>query len=203
MESHMNFDEMTDEEICRHIKDGYTEGIDYLLNKYKGIVRKKARSFYLIGGDRDDLIQEGMIGLMRAIHSFDPEKEKSFVIFADMCISRRIYSAVRASKRKKHQPLNSYISLYQQENDDENSPSLMDTLTETVSGPEDSFFLRESNMQLWETLRGVLSPFERHVLDLFMAGLGYAQIAEQLGRDEKAVDNALQRIRVKASKLMQ
>ena len=201
MDNYMDFNGMTDEEICRHIKMGHTEGIDYLLNKYKGSVRKKAHSFYLMGGDRDDLIQEGMIGLMRAVHNFDPERERSFAVFAELCISRRIYSAVRASQRKKHQPLNSYVSLYQQEDDDENAPALVDILAQTEQGPEDSYFLKESNMRLLSELRGVLSPLERKVLDLFMDGTSYAQIAEQLNKDEKSVDNALQRIRTKAYRL--
>ncbi len=201
MYSRIDFSGKTDEEVCLRIKDGHTEGIDYLLNKYKGIVRKKAHSFYLMGGDRDDLIQEGMIGLMRAVHTFDPEREKSFAAFAELCISRQIYSAVRASQRKKHQPLNSYVSLYQQEDDDENAPALVDILAQTDQGPEDSYFLKESNLHLLTELRGVLSPLERKVLDLFMDGMGYAQIAEQLNKDEKSVDNALQRIRGKAYKL--
>ena len=194
------FEYMSDEEICRQIKAGDNEGIDFLLNKYKGMVRRKARSFYLIGGDSDDLIQEGMIGLMRAVHSFNPDKEgASFAGFADMCINRQIYSAVKASQRQKHSPLNSYISLDQPAADDENGPTLADTLTQSVSSPEDTIVGREGAEQMWDALYKHLSPLERDVLDLFMEGFGYARIAEHLGRDEKSVDNALQRIRAKAA----
>ena len=196
-----NYDDMTDEEICRCINDGESDGIDYLLDKYKGTVRIKARSFYLIGGDNDDLIQEGMIGLMRAVRSFNPDKESSFAAFADMCINRQIYSAVKASQRKKHSPLNSYISLYQPAADDENAPALMDVLPQTVESPEDALVGKEIYEQLWERLDKELSPLERKVLALFMEGMGYAAIARQLGKDGKAVDNALQRIRQKASKI--
>jgi len=191
----------SDEEICQWIKNGDHEGMDYLLDKYKEMVRKKARSFYLIGGDNDDLIQEGMIGLMKAVRSFDTSKDNSFASFADLCIDRQIYSAVKASQRNKHKPLNSYISIYQLAQDDENAPVLLDVLSQSTQSPEDVLIDKEFNLQIWEKLLNVLSPMEKKVLDLFMEGFGYARIAQHLGKDEKAVDNALQRIRNKASKL--
>jgi len=191
----------SDEENCQWIKNGDHEGMDYLLDKYKEMVRKKARSFYLIGGDNDDLIQEGMIGLMKAVRSFDTSKDNSFASFADLCIDRQIYSAVKASQRNKHKPLNSYISIYQLAQDDENAPVLLDVLSQSTQSPEDVLIDKEFNLQIWEKLLNVLSPMEKKVLDLFMEGFGYARIAQHLGKDEKAVDNALQRIRNKASKL--
>lgn len=192
---------ISDEEICQKIKAGNHDGMDYLLNKYKEMVRKKARSFYLIGGEKDDLIQEGMIGLMKAVRSFNPDKDNSFFTFADLCIDRQIYSAVKASQRSKHMPLNSYISIYQPAQEEENAPVLIDVLPQSTQSPEDVLINREYHDQLWEKLLSVLSPMEKKVLDLFMEGLGYASIAHCLGKDEKAVDNALQRIRNKASKL--
>ncbi len=191
----------SDEEICQWIKDGQQEGMDYLLDKYKEMVRKKARSFYLIGGDNDDLIQEGMIGLMKAVRNFDAEMETSFVSFADLCINRQMYSAVKASQRNKHKPLNSYISIYQPAQDEENAPALLDVLSQNTQSLEDALIDKEFSQQIWEKLIGILSPMEKKVLNLFMEGLGYASIAQHLGKDEKAVDNALQRIRAKASKL--
>ncbi len=199
----MNIDwtKASDEEICQWIKEGHHEGMEYLLNKYKEMVRKKARSFYLIGGENDDLIQEGMIGLMKAVRGFNTDTDNSFAAFADLCIERQIYSVVKASQRNKHKPLNSYISIYQPAQDEENAPVLLDVLSQSTQSPEDVLVDREFRDQLWEKLLNVLSPMEKKVLDLFMEGLGYASIAQHLGKDEKAVDNALQRIRNKASKL--
>lgn len=195
------YDKLTDEQICVYIQEGQKEGIDYLLNKYKGLVKQKARPFYLIGGESDDLIQEGMIGLMKAIRDYEPGGSMSFSGFAKLCISRQIVSAVRASQRKKHQPLNSYISLYEPAEDDENAPVLIDVLSENSAGPEDSFFIKENRELIWQQLYEALSPMERKVLDLFMEGKSYTQIAKQLNKDEKAVDNAISRIKRKAARL--
>ncbi|HIS47162.1 MAG TPA: sigma-70 family RNA polymerase sigma factor [Candidatus Scybalocola faecigallinarum] len=195
------FNEMTDEQICRCIQQGQTAGIDYLLNKYKGMAKKKARQFYLIGGESDDLIQEGMIGLMKAIWDYDPDIGTDFAGFAQLCMIRQISSAVRAAQRQKHQPLNSYVSLYEPADDDENAPVLMDTLSESGAGPEDSFFIKENRERARQRLLDALSPLEKKVLDLFMEGQSYSQIARQLNKNEKAVDNAIQRIRKKAEAL--
>ncbi len=195
------FNEMTDEQICRCIQQGQTAGIDYLLNKYKGMAKKKARQFYLIGGESDDLIQEGMIGLMKAIWDYDPDIGTDFAGFAQLCMIRQISSAVRAAQRQKHQPLNSYVSLYEPADDDENAPVLMDTLSESGAGPEDSFFIKENRERARQRLLDALSPLEKKVLDLFMEGQSYSQIARQLNKNEKAVDNAIQRIRKKAEVL--
>ena len=195
------FNEVTDEQICRCIQQGQTAGIDYLLNKYKGMAKKKARQFYLIGGESDDLIQEGMIGLMKAIWDYDPDIGTDFAGFAQLCMIRQISSAVRAAQRQKHQPLNSYVSLYEPADDDENAPVLMDTLSESGAGPEDSFFIKENRERARQRLLDALSPLEKKVLDLFMEGQSYSQIARQLNKNEKAVDNAIQRIRKKAEAL--
>lgn len=195
------FDKMTDEQICRGIRQGKTAGIDYLLGKYKGLVKKLARQFYLIGGESDDLIQEGMIGLMKAIWDYDPGAGGDFAAFARICIGRQIISAVKAAQRQKHQPLNSYVSLYEPAEDGENAPVLMDTLSENTAGPEDYFFIKENREQARERLLNVLSPLEKKVLDLFIDGQSYAQIARKLNKNEKSVDNAIQRIRKKAESL--
>ena len=195
------FNEMRDEQICRCTQQGQTAGIDYLLNKYKGMAKKKARQFYLIGGESDDLIQEGMIGLMKAIWDYDPDIGTDFAGFAQLCMIRQISSAVRAAQRQKHQPLNSYVSLYEPADDDENAPVLMDTLSESGAGPEDSFFIKENRERARQRLLDALSPLEKKVLDLFMEGQSYSQIARQLNKNEKAVDNAIQRIRKKAEAL--
>lgn len=196
------FERMTDEQICACIQSGQKEGIDFLLNKYKSLVKQKARPFYLIGAESDDLIQEGMIGLMKAIWDYKPESGQTFAGFARLCISRQILSAVRASQRKKHQPLNSYISLYEPAEDQENAPVLMDTLSEQgAAGPEDFYFMKENRELIWQRLYARLSPMEKKVLDLFMEGLSYAQIAHLLNKDEKSVDNAISRIKKKAARL--
>ncbi len=198
---HSQFDAMTDEQICLCIQNGQKEGIDFLLNKYKGMVRQLARPFYLTGAESDDLIQEGMIGLMKAVWDYDPKLSMAFSGFAKLCINRQIFSAVRASQRKKHQPLNSYISLYERAEDDENAPALLDTLSENGAGPEDFFLMKETRERAREELYSVLSPMEKKVLDLFMEGQSYAQIAKNLNKDEKSVDNAVARIKKKARRL--
>lgn len=195
------FETMKDEEILACIRNGDARGMDFLLNKYKGLVKKKARPLYLIGGEQDDLIQEGMIGLMHAVYNFNPHKQTSFLSFADLCVSRQIYSAVKASQRKKHSPLNSYISLYSPAEDEENSPLLMDMLFLDTDSPEDMIVGREDIQLRKKKLFEKLSPFERQVLTLFLEGIGYVHIAEILGKDQKSVDNALQRIRNKAASL--
>lgn len=195
------FDKMSDEQICYWIQDGQKEGIDYLLNKYKWLVKQSARPFYLIGGESDDLIQEGMIGLMKAIWDYKPDSGIGFAGFARLCINRQIMSAVKASQRKKHQPLNSYISLYEPAENDENAPVLLDILSEHQAGPEDSYFMKENRELIWQQLYEILSPLEKKVLDLFMEGLSYGQIARQLNKDEKSVDNAVSRIKKKAGRL--
>ena len=177
------------------------EGImEYILDKYKPLVRKRANALYLIGGDTDDLIQEGMIGLFRAIQDFRLEKEASFYHFAKLCIERQMYTAVEASRRKKHAPLNSYISLY----DDSGAKgvALADVLEgETDENPEHLLIDRENVSQMLKTLSGNLSKMERQVFDYILEGLNYRQIAEQMKKSPKAIDNAIQRIRGKAENL--
>lgn len=199
------YDTVSDEELIARYRNGEPEVMDYLMVKYKPMVRKKARAMYLIGGENDDLIQEGMIGLMKAVRDFNPEQKTSFSSFADLCVSRQMYSAIEASKRKKHIPLNSYVSLYEQEKeeDGEKSIPLIDTLaSEEETDPEKLYVGKAYTEAFLEELKVRLSDLENHVLYLHLMGTNYRDIAELLGKSPKAVDNALQRIRVKAEKLL-
>ena len=170
--------------------------MDYILDKYKPLVRKKANAVFLIGGETDDLIQEGMIGLFKAIRDFDNTKEASFFHFAELCITRQLYKAVEASNRKKHAPLNSYVSFYSENG--ENGYPLAETLTmDGIGNPEQMMIDQENVEQFWKRLRTHLSRMEREVLDQYLAGLHYQQIAEKMGKTPKSIDNALSRIKAK------
>ena len=190
------YQNLKDEELIEQLRLGDAKIMDFILDKYKPLVRKKAHAMYLIGGDTDDLIQEGMIGLFKAIRDFSKEKESSFYHFAELCISRQIYTAVEASNRKKHAPLNTYISLYSGTNEDGVvlADSLMAGLEEN---PEQMMIDQESMALFLEQLKERLSKLEREVLDCYLAGLNYQQIAEQMGKNPKSIDNALHRIKEK------
>ena len=191
-----NYQNLHDEELIEELRAGDEKIMDYILDKYKPLVRKKANAMYLIGGDTDDLIQEGMIGLLKAIRDYNKEKESSFYHFAELCISRQIYTVVEASNRKKHAPLNSYVSLYSGTNED--GVVLADSLTTSaMENPEQMMIDQESLVLFIERLKERLSKMERQVLDLYLAGLNYQQIAEELEKTPKAIDNALQRIKIK------
>lgn len=169
---------------------------DYILSKYKPLVRRRANALYLIGGDTDDLIQEGMIGLFKAIRDFCPDKDSSFYYFARMCVERQMYTAIEASQRKKHAPLNSYISLY--DDSDEKGRALADVLTgEEDENPEYLLIDRESVQQKLETLSQNLSKMEKQVFDYMLEGFSYRQIADKMGKSPKAIDNAIQRMKGK------
>ncbi len=191
-----SYHEFTDEQLITQLRAGDTGITDYILDKYKPLVRKKANAMYLIGGDTDDLIQEGMIGLFKAIRDYKDDKESSFFHFAELCINRQLYSAVEASNRKKHAPLNSYVSFYSEAG--EEGISLADTLASDGSGdPEQLIIDHESFVAFLDKLKGRLSKMEREVLDDYLLGLNYLQIAEKMEKSPKAIDNALQRIKTK------
>ena len=178
------------------IRAGEQECMDVLIERYKGQVRKEARTLYLIGGDSDDLIQEGMIGLFKAIRDYRSDREASFFHFAELCINRQLYSAVEASNRKKHVPLNTYVSFYSQTM--EEGKSLAETLlTDQMDDPEQLVIEQENFTAFWEQLREQLSALERQVLDAYLEGKNYRQIAEELGKSPKTIDNALSRIKGK------
>jgi len=197
------YKQYTDEELLKQLHNGNSEIIDFIMEKYKDLVRRKARALYLMGGDNDDLIQEGMIGLFKAIRDYESNKEASFYSFAELCITRQLYSAIQASNRKKHTPLNSYVSLYSGTvSQNEQAIPLKDILPSVKEGnPEDLVIHRESARQMEEALRERLSEYEIQVLNSYLQGNNYIEIGEQLGKTSKSIDNALQRIRKKMSKV--
>ena len=199
------YETMTDEQLIRALRDGERGVMDFIMVKYKSMVRKKARAMFLLGGENEDLIQEGMIGLIKAVRDYDAAQGASFASFAELCVSRQMYSAIEASRRKKHLPLNSYISLYEEgetEDDGRNVP-LIDTIeSEGESDPEAIYFGKEYTEAFVEQLKERLSPLEKHVLYLHLMGTDYRTIAELLDKSPKSVDNALQRIKSKAEKML-
>ena len=198
------YNKIPDEQLICRLRNGEDEIMDYLMIKYKSMVRRKARAMYLIGGDNDDLIQEGMIGLIKAVRDFDSEAGQSFSGFAELCVSRQMYSAIASSKRKKHIPLNSYVSLYDEGNhEDEKALPLIDTIEpEVENNPETLYFGKESSEAFIEELKENLSDLENRVLYLHMLGTNYRDIANLLDKSPKTIDNALQRIRTKAGKFL-
>ncbi|MCI5994905.1 MAG: RNA polymerase sporulation sigma factor SigH [Blautia sp.] len=195
------YTEYSDEELISMMHQGKPEIMDYLMEKYKHLVRRKARALYLMGGDGDDLIQEGMIGLFKAVRDFRSERGGSFAGFADLCISRQMYTAVEASERKKHIPLNSYISLYSGTvGSREHAVPLQDVLPDHKEiNPEEMVIDRETQEQMHKELKKNLSRFETRVLGAYLEGMDYREIAEKMGKKPKAIDNALQRIKRKVT----
>lgn len=186
------YDGIKDEELISRFKNGESEILDYLMEKYKNMVRKKARTMFLIGGENDDLIQEGMIGLFKAVRDYQPDRDAAFQTFASICVDRQIYNAIQSSNRQKHQPLNSYISLSEQ--DRENEEHLGDNWGEN---PESIIIDQENVQDLEQEITATLSPMENQVLEYYLAGNGYGEIAQIMGKTPKSIDNALQRIRIK------
>ncbi len=193
------YDRMTDEQLIRKLHEGEREITDFIMNKYKGLVIKEAKAMYLFGGENDDLIQEGMIGLFKAIQNYDLNQESSFFSFAKLCISRQMYSAIEASKRKKHSPLNTYVSFYE----DSEEGRVIDTIEAGVeSNPEQLFLGKEWVSKLEKELDEQLSALEKRVLYLHLMGTDYKTIASLIDKSPKTVDNALQRIKSKAEKII-
>lgn len=180
--------------------------MDYIINKYKFMVRKKAKAMYLLGGENDDLIQEGMIGLFKAVRDYDVNQENSFQSFADLCVSRQMYTAIKLSQRQKHMPLNSYVSLYDSgdEASEEKQPPLIDQLqSEKDNNPEDLFLDKEYFSMMEQELKKRLSDLESRVLHLHLMGEDYRSIAVLLDKSPKSIDNALQRIKQKISLILE
>ena len=195
----MEYKEYSDEELIVLLRQGEDSIMDFLMNKYKPLVRKKTNALYLIGGENDDLIQEGMIGLFKAVRDFQAEKETSFYHFAEICITRQLYSAVEASNRKKHIPLNTYVSLFGDGTDQE--MELEDQLGSHQENPEKLVIEQEIWRDFYKKLFAGLSSMEQKVLGLYLDGSNYVQIAEIMGKEPKSIDNALQRIRQKIKTL--
>lgn len=199
------YENYSDEELILLLRDGEEKVTDYIMDKYKNLVKSKAKSMYILGADGEDLIQEGMIGLFKAVRDYDSGRDASFFTFADLCISRQMYTAVQASGRQKHAPLNTYISLYshvssQGENENEEAALLNILSSKAELSPEEMVIDKENVKNLEKTIERELSSFEKQVLDLYITGMSYVQIAKVLGRDEKSTDNALQRIKGKLRK---
>lgn len=191
---------MADEQLIQRLREGETAITDFIINKYKFLVKKKAKAMFLLGGENDDLIQEGMIGLFKAVQDYDLNQDKSFVSFADLCISRQMYTAIKLSQRQKHIPLNSYVSLYEVGNGQEeaNQTPLIDQLQNVKdNNPEDLFLDKEYFGIIEQALKEKLSDFESRVLHLHLMGEGYQSIAKLLDKSPKSIDNALQRIKQK------
>ncbi|MBA4687747.1 MAG: RNA polymerase sporulation sigma factor SigH [Candidatus Galacturonibacter soehngenii] len=198
------YTKMSDEELISLAQNGNNQVVDYLMEKYKNFVRKKAYELFMIGGDNDDLIQEGMIGLFKAVRDYNRQKETSFFTFADLCISRQMYTAIHASKRKKHIPLNTYISLYAGISEEENDEQTLMNRVYSIhdKNPEELFIDKENEGYIEEQMQENLSTFEMQVINLYLTGMSYVRIAEILERTPKSVDNAIQRIRSKLSLIL-
>ena len=190
-----NYEEYTDEELVDRLHQGENEIMDYILEKYKPLVRKQTNALFLIGGENEDLIQEGMIGLFKAIRDYDDTKEATFFYFAQLCIKRQLASALEASNRKKHIPLNNYVSFSSDEND--NGTALEATISQGVESPEQMVLEQEKVIEFKEQIRAKLSKMEKEVLNFYLEGYNYTQIAKIMEKTPKSIDNALQRIRQK------
>lgn len=193
----------SDEELILRLRDGEEAITDYIMDKYKNMVRSKAKSMYILGADREDLIQEGMIGLFKAVRDYDTGRDASFFTFAELCVSRQMYTAIQAAGRQKHMPLNTYVSLYADGADGEDGlreaeRGLLESAASRLEqNPEELLIDRENVKRLEEVMEKELSSFEKQVLDLYLTGMKYSQIARVLGKDDKSTDNALQRIKAK------
>ena len=199
------FDRLTDEEIVVAVKDSEDQAAqNYLINKYRNFVRAKARSYFLIGADREDIIQEGMIGLYKAIRDFRNDKLSSFRAFAELCVTRQIITAIKTATRQKHIPLNSYISLNKPIYDEDSDRTLLDVLSGArVSDPEELVISREEFGDIEGKMEGILSDLEWKVLMSYLDGKSYQEIAAELRRHVKSIDNALQRVKRKLEKYME
>lgn len=199
MRGYSDYEQISDEELIDRLRNGEEQITDYICDKYKNLVRSKAKSMFILGGDNEDLIQEGMIGLFKAVRDYKEEKETSFFSFADLCISRQLYSALEASNRKKHQPLNTYISFSNQ--DGEEGMNLEEVVTDHNVSPEQMLIEQEGREEFFHRLKENLSSMERTVLYLYLEGNSYTQIAEIMSKSPKSIDNTLQRIRGKIKQM--
>lgn len=194
---------MSDEKIIELVRKGDEEALEFILTKYKPLVKSKSRAYFLIGADTEDIIQEGMIGLYKSVRDFNPDKHASFRAFADLCINRQIITAIKAAARQKHQPLNNYISLNKPAFDDDSQETFLDNIKGTdSSNPETMFIGQEAKEGIEAHLEKSLSDFENSVLTLYLDNKSYAEIAKITGKSEKSIDNALQRVKKKLEKYL-
>ena len=198
------FETMTDEEVVVFAQNADGGALEYLLNKYKNFVRTKARSYFLIGADHEDIVQEGMIGLYKAIRDYRADRQTSFRGFAELCVTRQIITAIKTATRQKYIPLNSYVSLNRPVYEDDSDRTLLDVITEDVpSNPEDMLIDREDLMIIEGRIGEMLSDMEKQVLVRYMEGKSYQEISREMGRHVKSIDNALQRIKRKLLKYLE
>ncbi|BAF58482.1 MAG: RNA polymerase sporulation sigma factor SigH [Pelotomaculum sp.] len=195
---------LVDEEIVEFAREGDDAALEYLINKYKNFVRAKARSYFLIGADREDIIQEGMIGLYKAIRDFRLDKLSSFRAFAELCITRQIITAIKTATRQKHIPLNSYVSLNKPIYDEDSDRTLLDIISGSkITDPEELIISREEFDDIEEKMGEILSSLEWKVLMSYLEGKSYQEIAEDLKRHVKSIDNALQRVKRKLERYLE
>ncbi len=198
------YESLSDEEIVQLARDANDQALEHLINKYKNFVRAKARSYFLIGADREDIIQEGMIGLYKAIRDFRPDKLASFRAFAELCITRQIITAIKTATRQKHIPLNSYVSLNKPIYDEESDRTLLDVISGSkVTDPEELVISREEFVDIESKMVEFLSELEWQVLMYYLEGKSYQEIADELGRHVKSIDNALQRVKRKLERYLE
>lgn len=198
-----HFAPMADENVVRLAQGGDGQALAFLLNKYKNFVRSKARSYFLIGADHEDIVQEGMIGLYKAIRDYKPDRLASFRAFAELCVKRQIITAIKTATRQKHFPLNSYVSLNKPLYDEESDRTLLDVIEGRVTNPEDLFIGQEELANIQKQIDELLSDLEQQVLAAFLDGKSYQEIAALLGRHVKSIDNALQRVKRKLFKFLE
>lgn len=192
------FESLADEEVIQLIQQGNVEALEYIINKYKIIVLAKAKSYFLIGADREDIIQEGMIGLYKAIRDYKDDKNASFRVFAELCVTRQIITAIKTATRQKHMPLNSYVSLDKPVYEDDSEKPLVETMVSpAATEPEEIILQQEQQDYIELKMSEVLSELEQRVLALYLEGQSYGEISEQLDRHVKSIDNALQRVKRK------
>ncbi len=195
---------LEDEKIVEYARDGNSEALEYLIDKYRHFVRAKARSYFLIGADREDIIQEGMIGLYKAIRDFRLDKLSSFRAFAELCITRQIITAIKTATRQKHIPLNSYVSLNKPIYDEDSDRTLLDVISGSkITDPEELVISREEFDDIEEKIGELLSSLEWNVLMSYLDGKSYQEIAVELDRHVKSIDNALQRVKRKLEKYLE
>ena len=195
--------QIADEQLLLQIKGGDGVALDQLINKYKNFVRAKAKTYFLVGADKEDIVQEGMIGLFKAIRDFKDDKLVSFKSFAEICVTRQIITAIKTATRQKHMPLNSYVSLNKPVFEDDGERTLMETINhDTVSDPEMLFIGKEELNRIEGKINEILSPLELEVLHFYLQGKSYQQIAVILNKEVKSIDNALQRVKKKIEKFL-
>lgn len=197
------YNQVADEQLLSQIKSGDGVALDQLINKYKNFVRSKAKTYFLVGADKEDIVQEGMIGLFKAIRDFKDDKLVSFKSFAEICVTRQIITAIKTATRQKHMPLNSYVSLNKPVFEDDGERTLIETINhDTISDPELLFISKEEFNRIEGKINEILSPLELEVLHFYLQGKSYQQISAVLNKEVKSIDNALQRVKKKIEKFL-